>query len=109
MNKTFHTGNLGRSAERRGAVVTFSIGVRAGKDETLWLDVKCFGKTADVAEGLVKGAKVLIEGTLRQETWEAKEGGKRSKMLVYADRIEFLSPKAERREEPAGVEDDIPL
>ena len=44
------------------------------KEETTFVDVDCFGKTAEtVGQYLKKGRPILIEGRLRYETWEDKQ------------------------------------
>jgi len=70
-----------------------------GDDErTIWINVKCFGKMADVAERyLSKGNKVGISGRLTMETWE-KDGQKRQTLKVIADKIELLTPKEKEDE-----------
>ena len=59
-------------------------------EETVFVDVTLWGRTAEVAvEYLTKGSPVLIEGRLRYETWE-KDGQKRSKLKVVCDRMQML-------------------
>jgi single-strand DNA-binding protein len=66
------------------------------KDEAMFIDVVAFGKLADiVTTHLAKGRQALIEGRLQYQTWE-KDGVKRSKHEVVADRVVFLGQK------PAG-------
>ena len=43
----------------------FTVGVSKGKDETVFFPVTLFGKSAELAGGLLaKGTRVLVEGTL---------------------------------------------
>lgn len=107
INKVFISGNLTRDCELRSTasgmeVAGFSVAVnerRKNQQTGEWEDapsfIECsmFGTRAGkVAQYLVKGAKVSIEGKLRQSTWEDKNGGgKRSKLSVIVDEIEFLS------------------
>ena len=59
-------------------------------DETTFVDVTLWGRTAEVAnEYLSKGSPLLIEGRLKLDTWE-KDGQKRSKLRVVADRMQML-------------------
>lgn len=46
----------------------------------------------------VKGRGVRVVGRLRQERWEDKEGGKREKIIVVAEHVEF---------KPAEICDDV--
>lgn len=90
-------------------------------DETTFVDVTLFGKTAEVAgEYLSKGSPVLIVGKLRLEQWE-KDGQKRSKLKVVGDSMQMLGGKPrnehnqerpERREEHSQAplsQDQIPF
>ncbi|MGA0333199.1 MAG: single-stranded DNA-binding protein [Kiritimatiellia bacterium] len=66
-------------------------------DRPCYVDVTAFGRQAETCnEYLEKGSPVLLEGKLRYETWEAKDGGgKRSKHSVVADRVQFLGTRRE--------------
>lgn len=64
-------------------------------DETTFVDIVCWGRTAEVAgEYLSKGSPAFFEGRLKLETWENKEGQKRSKMRVIADRLQLLGGRS---------------
>ena len=100
-------GNLTRAPELKpvGAtsVAQFGLAMNSkykGKDgkmkeDVTFVDVEAWGKTAElVAQYLEKGSACFIEGRLKTETWEDKNGGgKRSKMKVVADNVQFLSSK----------------
>lgn len=63
-------------------------------EETTFVDVTLWGRTAEVAaEYLSKGSPVLIEGRLKLDTWDNAEGEKRSKLKVVADRMQMLGSK----------------
>jgi single-strand DNA-binding protein len=62
-------------------------------EETTFVDVTFFGRMAElVSQYLSKGAPIFIEGRLKLDTWE-KDGQKRSKLYVIAERMQFLSGK----------------
>lgn len=107
LNRIILAGKLTRDPELRyagsgTAVCGFGLAVNSGtrdKEEVLFIDITAFGKQAETAsEYLTKGRSVLIEGRLQFRTWEDKEGQKRSKHAVIADRIQFL----DRRESGSG-------
>lgn len=96
-------GNLTRDPELRylpsgDAIVDFSIAVnrksgKEKKEEVSYFDVTAFAKTAELcAEYLKKGSKALVVGRLRQDSWE-KDGVKKSKIVIVADTVQFLSGK----------------
>ena len=62
------------------------------KEEPTFVDVTIFGTRAEpFARYHTKGKPAFIEGTLRLDTWEDKNGGgKRSKLYVVADTWEFV-------------------
>lgn len=73
-------------AEGRIAVQT------TNKDVAHFFDVKVWEKTAEIAaEYCKKGSFAILSGRLTQESWE-KDGEKRSKIVVVAERI-VLPPK----------------
>jgi single-strand DNA-binding protein len=104
-NKVILAGNLTRDPELRytpkgTAVAKIGLAINrkwkseAGemKEETTFVDVDCFGKTAEtVGQYLKKGRPILIEGRLRYDTWEDKQSGqKRSKLGVVMENFQFI-------------------
>lgn len=68
-------------------------------DEAVFVDVTCFGKTAEVAgQYLSKGAPVAFQGRLKLDQWE-KDGEKRSKLKVVADKLQLLGGKPRESQE----------
>jgi single-strand DNA-binding protein len=110
LNKVMVIGRLTRDAEVRYvtsgvAVANFDIAVnrrykdtKTGEntDEVCYLTVKAWRKLAEFVEQyLGKGKGVFVEGRLQQENWE-KDGQKRSKIVILADRITFAESRAEQ-------------
>lgn len=62
-----------------------------GKEKAHFFNAVAFGKTAEILrDHTQKGTLIGVEGTLKQERWETKEGGKRSKVVIYINRIEIF-------------------
>ena len=58
------------------------------KEETSFFDVTCFGTLAEnIANSVTKGTRVIVTGRLAQNSWEDKDGNKRSKVEIVADEI----------------------
>lgn len=108
INKVLITGNLTRDPELRETtsgfqVLNFGVAVNDRKknqstgqweDYANFVDCTMFGnRAASVARFLAKGSKVAIEGKLRWSQWEAQDGGKRSKLEVVVDEIEFMTSR----------------
>ena len=130
INKTIISGNLVRDAEVKRtasgmAIVTFCVAVNERRknnqtgewdDYANFVDVTWFGTRAEKCAGvLVKGAKVTVEGHLRQERWE-REGQKHSKLGVILDEIELpprqqgqFNPPPAKEEQPSLYGSDIPF
>ena len=90
-------GNMTRDAELRYtasgiAVTEFGVAWNSkdkdGNESVSFFDVTCWRDLAEhVAESLGKGNRVIIHGRLDQNTWETKDGDKRSKVRVMADDV----------------------
>jgi single-strand DNA-binding protein len=119
-NKVILAGNLTRDPELRytpkgTAVAKIGLAINRKwrsetgemKEETTFVDVDCFGKTAEtVSQYLKKGRPVLIEGRLRYETWEDKQSGqKRSKLGVVMESFQFIDSN---RGDSGGVAPEAP-
>jgi single-strand DNA-binding protein len=110
-NRVILVGNLTRDPELRYlqsgmAVADIALAVNDRRknangewiEETTFVDVVLWGRTAEVAgEYLGKGSPVLIEGRLKLERWEGKDGQKQSKMRVVCERMQMLGAKGEGR------------
>lgn len=126
-NRVVLAGNLVRDPEIRYLpsglpVASFPIAVNSRtkqggevKEEVSYFDIVAFGKTGELcAEYLSKGRAALVEGRLRQRTWD-KDGVKRSKIEVVADNVQFLGGKGAPGEGRGGApppeagEDDVPF
>ena len=99
INQVILMGRLTRDPETRTtpsgkSVTSFSLAVdRVGQDDQAdFFDVTAWEKTGElVQQYLAKGRRVLVQGRLRQDSWEDKETGKkRSRVEVTANDVTFL-------------------
>ncbi len=123
LNKVLLIGNLTRDPDLKyltsGApVANFGLAVNRTytdsngekQEDPCFVDVTCWNRLAEVsAEYLKKGKPVFIEGRLQYRSWETEDGGKRSKLEVVAQNIQFLGggPKADSEEE--DTDDSVPF
>ncbi|MGJ0302497.1 single-stranded DNA-binding protein [Aliarcobacter cryaerophilus] len=64
------------------------------KEEVCFLEFNLFGRSAEVAnQYLHKGSKVLLEGRLIFEQWNAQDGSARSKHSLRVDEMKMLDSK----------------
>ena len=110
-NKVILVGNLTRDPQVKyttGGTAVTEIGLAVNrqwfdkqsntkKDETTFVDVTLWGRTAEIAgEYLAKGRPVLIEGRLQLDTWDDKETGqKRSKLRVVGENMTMLGSRGD--------------
>ncbi|ARM67763.1 single-stranded DNA-binding protein [Staphylococcus phage IME1318_01] len=104
-NLTILTGRITKDLELKQAgqtqVTNFSLAVDNPfkKDDTSFFDIVAFGKTAELLNNYCgKGSKILIEGNLKQDRFQDKEGNNRSVVRVIANRIEFLDSKGSNQQ-----------
>lgn len=113
VNKVILVGNLGADPEVRSTnsgskVANLRIATSERQkgadgewaDHTEWHRVVCFGRTAENVERyLSKGRQVYIEGKLRTNKWQDKDGADRWTTEVIAFQVSFLQ---------GGVRDEKP-
>ncbi len=123
INKAFVFGNLTRDPELRALpsgmnVVNFSVATnrtfkdRDGKkqEQTDFHNVVVFGRQADtVNQYLKKGSSVFVEGRMQTRSWDGKDGEKKYRTEIVADRVQF-GPRSSgaggsRRDEAPADED----
>lgn len=128
INRVIISGNLTRDPELKrtqGGMAVLQLGLAVNdrrknqqtgewEDVANFVDCTMFGTRAEkVAQYLSKGSKVTIEGKLRYRSWEAQDGGKRSKLEVVVDEID-LGPRT-AQQQPAQArqvemyDSDIPF
>ena len=104
MNQVILVGRLAQDVELRyiagtgTPVATFTVAVereftgKNGKREVDFIDIQTWGKQAETCSNYIgKGSMVSIQGSLRVEKYEAKDGTRRTSYRVKADRVNFLS------------------
>tara|TARA_R100001086_G_scaffold233019_1_gene154538 strand:- start:239 stop:649 length:411 start_codon:yes stop_codon:yes gene_type:complete len=70
------------------AVATLRIAAWNGKDEKLFIDLEAWEDLAENAcNSLNKGDRVVFSGTLREDSWQNKDGDKRSKCKISLKEI----------------------
>jgi single-strand DNA-binding protein len=146
VNKVILIGNLGKDPEVRympsgGAVASATLATSESwkdkqtgekKEHTEWHNLTLFGRLAEIAgEYLKKGSKVYVEGSIRTEKWQDKEGKDRYTTKIIVNDMQMLDSrgagggaapqqqsegsggswqKGESVAEPAGdFDDDIPF
>ena len=105
MNQTILSGNLTAEIETREVgeqhLSKFTLACNEG-DRVVFLPVESWNM-AHLADYLSKGSKVLVSGSLKQDNWETESGEKRSRILLTAYKVEFLSPKVEEGSQPVAT------
>jgi len=107
-NKVILLGNLTRDPELRytpqgSAVCEFALALNSvytnkqtGQkvEEVSYIDLVAWGKTGEtIAEYMKKGRQIMVEGRLKQDRWEGKDGKTQSKIKLVGKEIRFLDVK----------------
>ena len=107
-NRVILIGNLTRDPQMsylpsQTPVVEFGLAVNRKwrsttgeqREETCFVDCRSYGKAAETFNQYMrKGRPVLVEGRLQFDSWEGKDGQKRSKHRIIVENFQFLSAGA---------------
>ena len=102
MNKVFLSGNLTRDVEVRytqNGMAYARLGIAINrkykeKDSVDFFNLVAWSKTAEFCgRYLTKGSRVLVEGNLRTNSYENKDGVKVNAVEIWIDNIEFADSK----------------
>lgn len=110
LNKVMLMGNLTRDPELRylpsnTPVVGLGIAINRRwrnqqgeqQEETTFVECEAFGRTAEVInQYLRKGSPIFIDGRLKLDQWQDKEGNNRSKLKVVVDQFQFIDSRENR-------------
>ena len=114
VNKAILIGNLGADPELRyipdgTAVASFRIATtekfknKSGEQQesTEWHNIVCWRRIAEIAnEYLKKGSPVYIEGSIRTRNYEDKDGIKRYRTEIVAQRLQLLGSRGAPDRQP---------
>ena len=106
-NRVILAGNMTRDPEARSlpsgqAITKFSLAVNRAyttkegekREEVTYVDIDSFGKQAEIiAKYCGRGSGILVEGRLKLDQWEDKEGKKQSKLRVVVENFQFIDSK----------------
>ena len=99
MNKFIITGRLTRNPELRYtsnnvAITELNLAINNKKDDTTFLTIKVFNKTAETCnEYLKKGDLIAVEGNIKNNNYEDEAGKMHYRTDFIGNKIEFLSMK----------------
>ena len=106
MNVIHLKGNITRNIELRYATNGMAIGKTAiattrkfinngeKKEETMFIDLVFFGKSAETAnQYLNRGSTILLTGRVTFSQWVDSNGQKKSKHEVVVDNMEFINTR----------------
>ncbi len=120
LNRVQLIGYLGKAPEARftpkgSKVTSFSLAVTRrwksangeAKEATDWFNIEAWGRLGEVCQQyLKKGSLVYVEGRLRTDRYEDKEGETRYFTKVIASAMQMLERKTAEEPEPLEVEEE---
>jgi len=107
VNKVILIGNLGKDPDLRtfeggNVVANFTLATtevyrdKTGNkvEQTEWHNIAMWGKLAEIAGKILrKGAKVYVEGRIKNRSWEDREGHKKQVTEIVAENFTLLSTR----------------
>ena len=108
MNRIFLSGNLTRNPETRfmsdgTAVSNFGLAVNERwsdretgepRETVCFVEIEAWGRQAElIHEYFKKGTGIMIEGSLKFDSWKADDGTNRNRLKVRLQRFEFMGPR----------------
>lgn len=117
LNKAFVIGNLTRDPEMRALpsgikVCSFSVATNrvwkdknGAKQESVdYHNIVVFARQAETAaQYLRKGSNVLVEGRMQTRSWDDKDGTKKYRTEIVADRVQFGNTRPGGPSAPGGA------
>lgn len=86
LSSNMAVGNFGLAIGRK-----FKTQSGEQREETTFVDCEAWGRQAEIlSQYLSKGRPVFIEGRLKLDTWEGKDGSKQSKLRVVVENFQFI-------------------
>lgn len=122
LNRVMLMGNLTRDPEMRylpsnTAVTALALAVNRRwrnqqgeqQEEVTFIDCEAFGKVAELLHQYMrKGRPLYVEGRLKLDQWQDKEGHNRSKLKVIVESFQFIDSRpGGGGEEITGGSDDM--
>ena len=102
-NKVMLMGNLTRDVELKhtaGNTAVANLGLAVNRryrvndesrEETTFVDCEAWGRTAEnISKFFSKGRPIFVEGRLKLDEWQDRDGNKRSKLRVVIENFEFV-------------------
>lgn len=111
LNRVLLMGNLTRDPEMRytpNNQAVCNIGIASNRqwrnqegqkqEETTFVDCEAWGRAAEVINQYMrKGRPLFIEGRLKFDQWQDKDGGNRSKLKVVIEQFQFVDSNKDER------------
>lgn len=115
INKLILTGNITKDPEKKTIngkeLIQFDIAVYKRPNESMFVRVKAWDKTAQYMSDLKKGDRVLVDGKLDIESWDGQDGKKITKTTIFANGFERIIKRVTNIEDPnfgiANTEDEF--
>lgn len=113
LNNITLIGRVGKEPEFKafdsGAVLTkFSIAnnqydKKTKEDITHWFNIETFSK---LGEYIQKGNKIAVTGVLKQSSWTDESENNKSRIFIFGENIQILTPKKDETEDEKVEENE---
>jgi single-strand DNA-binding protein len=110
LNQCSFIGRLGKDPEQLKVTsegkpyIQLSLAVDQGKNDTMWLNVTAWEKTAEVVEkSACKGTLVFVQGKLQLKKYKDKTQAERLSVEISASNVQIL----EKRQKEEDLPDEV--
>lgn len=93
-------GRVGKEPEYKafdsGSILTkFSLSnnqynIKTKENDTYWFNIETFSRLGEYVQ---KGNLIAVNGKLKQSNWKDENGNNKSRIYVFAENIQILTPK----------------
>ena len=104
-------GRVGKEPEYKafdtGSMLTkFSLSnnqynTKTKENDTYWFNIETFSRLGEYVQ---KGNLVAVNGKLKQSSWTDEHGNNKSRIYVFAENIQILTPKKDEKVEENNEE-----
>ena len=97
------------------SVVRFRVAVerdykKGNEKQTDFLSVEAWRQTAEfVCTWFHKADMIAVSGSVRADSYETKDGQKREKVYILADKVSFCGTKGKSKETAPAEDDELPF
>jgi len=114
MNEVFISGGVVSvkimQTKNNKLIGNLTLAVKVGKENTIFIDVKCFKHNIDIIQTLKKGEEVLVNGSIMIDEYLSRDNQKKKLFYIIANRIfKTVRLGKQKKSQNSDNPDEIPF